>query len=86
MSPNLLYLHFYMATTLSYSFNLFLDASLLYIESFNDQNSRFISPIITYILNDYNTFTLGAMLTCGSKSSEFGMFSNTYYFNYKLSF
>jgi len=86
ISSNLLYSHFYMAATLSYSFNLFLDGSLLYIESFNDHNSCFVSPTVTYTLNDYNTFTLGAMLTDGSKNSEFGTFSNTYYFNYKLFF
>jgi hypothetical protein len=84
--PNLLYSHFYTAIALSYSFNLFLDGSLLYIESFNNQNSRFVSPVITYTLNDYNTFSLGAMLQGGSNDSGFGMFSNTYYFNYRLSF
>ena len=84
--PNLLYSHFYFATTLSYSFTLFLDGALLYIESFNDQNSRFVSPTLTYTLNDYNSFVLGAMLHGGSSESEFGMFSNTYYFNYALLF
>ena len=84
--PNLVYSHFYFAATLTYSFNLFLDASLLYIESFNDQNSRFVSPILTYTLNDYNSFILGAMVQGGPDDSEFGVFSNTYYFNYRLSF
>ncbi|MEA2111464.1 MAG: hypothetical protein U9P71_05395 [Campylobacterota bacterium] len=86
IAPNLLYSHFYGAGSVSYSFNLFLDASLLYIESFNEHNSRFISPTLTYTLNDYNTFSIGAMLQQGSNESEFGMLSNSYYFKYSLSF
>ena len=84
--PNLVYSQFYMGATLSYAFNLFLDGSLVYIESFNDQNSRFVSPTVTYTFNDYNTFTLGAMLQNGPSGSEFGEFGNTYYFRYELSF
>jgi hypothetical protein len=84
--PNLLYSNFYIGSSLSYSFNLFLDASLGYIESFNDKNSRYITPTLTYTLNDFNTFSLGAMLLNGVDDSEFGMFSNTYYFNYALAF
>ncbi len=83
---NLVYSRFYMAATVSYAFNLFLDGSLLYIESFNEQNSRFVSPTLTYTFNDYNSFTLGAMLQNGPAGSEFGSFGNTYYFRYSLSF
>jgi len=72
--------------SLIYTFNIFLDGSLLYIESFNDTNSRFISPTLTYTLNDYNTFVLGAMIQNGSKNSEFGMFENSYYFKWTFSF
>jgi hypothetical protein len=86
IAPNLLYSHFYGAGTLSYSVTLFLDLSLLYIESFNTHNSRFISPALTYTLNDFNTFSLGAMLYHGSKESEFGKFGNSFYFKYELSF
>jgi len=84
--PNLLYSNFYIGSSLSYSFNLFLDGSLGYIESFNDKNSRYITPTLTYTLNDFNTFSLGAMILSGADDSEFGMFSNTYYFNYVLAF
>ena len=86
IASNLYFSHFYAGATLSYGFNLFLDGSLAYIESFNDENSRFISPAITYTLNDYNSFVLGAMIQDGSSGSEFGGFSNTYYFKYTLSF
>ena len=84
--PNLVYSKFYTALSLSYSFNIFLDGSIIYIESFNDKNSRFVSPTLTYTLNDYNSFMLGAMIQDGSKESEFGEFKNTYYFKWLLSF
>lgn len=84
--PNLVYSDFYLGATASYSFNLFLDASLIYIESFNTYNSRFIAPAVTYTLNDYNSFVIGAMLQNGPQKSEFGAYENTYYFKYELSF
>ena len=83
---NLTSSHFYTGLTLSYSFNIFLDASLLYIESYNNNNSRFISPSLTYTLNDNNSFILGAMIQNGASSSEFGSSDNTYYFKWALSF
>ena len=84
--PNLVYSKFYTALSLSYSFNIFLDGSLIYIESFNDKNSRFISPTLSYTLNDYNSFMLGAMMQNGDSGSEFGALENTYYFKWSLSF
>ena len=84
--PNLVFSHFYLGTSISYAFNIFLDGSLTYIESFNEQNSRFISPTLTYTFNDFNTFTLGAMIQNGPKGSEFGAFENSYYFRYQLAF
>ena len=84
--PNLVYSKLYTAINLMYSFNIFLDGSLLYIESFNDENSRFISPTLTYTLNDYNSFNLGAMLNSGSQTSEFGALGDSYFFKWTLSF
>lgn len=86
IAPNLVYSNFYTALSLSYSFNIFLDGSFLYIESFNDKNSRFISPTLTYTLNDYNSFMLGAMFYSGDKGSEFGELENSYYFKWSLAF
>ena len=84
---NLTYSKFYLGSTLSYTFNIFLDGSLLYIESFNEKNSRFISPTLSYTLNDYNSFIAGAMFQNGENGSEFGSFDgNTYFFKYALSF
>jgi len=74
---NLVNSNFYTGATLSYSFNLFLDASLLYIESFDDKNLRFISPSINYTLNESNSFMLGAQLQSNN---------NSYYFKWSLSF
>lgn len=84
--PNLVYSNFYTAFTLSYAFNIYLDSSLLYIESFNEKNSRYVSPTLTYTLNDYNSFMLGAMIQNGASGSEFGEFKNSYYFKWLLSF
>lgn len=78
--------YLYGATSLSYSFNIFLDGSLTYIESFNKQNSRFISPLLTYNFNDYNTFNIGATIFNGVKNSEFGNVGDSYYFRWNLSF
>ncbi len=86
VSPNLHYSKFYMGTTLSYSINIFLDASFVYIESFNEHNSRFVSPSLSYTMNDFNRLTLGAMLYDGSSGSEFEDAGNSYYFKYVLSF
>ncbi len=86
ISSNLNFSKFYMGTTLNYSVNIFLDASLVYIESFNEHNSRFISPTLSYTLNDYNTFVLGALIHAGPSGSEFGSFGNSYYLKYLLSF
>ena len=59
----------------SYNFNLFLESSLLYI---NNKNSKFISPTLTYTLNDFNSFTFGAIFQQRYKDS--------YYLKYNLSF
>jgi len=86
LANNLTLSHFYFGTTVDYNFNIYLSASLLYIESFNKENSRFISPALNYTINDNNTITLGAQLYNGSKNSEFGMWNNSYYFKYIFSY
>ncbi len=83
---NMVQSDFYLGTSLMYDFNLFLGGSLMYIESFNTDNSRFVSPSLTYTLNDNNVFSLGAMVNSGSVQSEFGAFGNTYFFKWQLSF
>lgn len=86
IAQNLVGSKLYSTVALSYGFNIFLDGSLLYIESFNDKNSRFVSPSLTYTFNDYNTFTLGSMIQDGPKGSEFGSIEDSYYFRWNLSF
>ena len=83
---SLVYSHAYLGTSLSYAFTLYLSGSISYIESFNDLNSRFIAPNLQYTLNDYNSFSLGAMLLDGELGSEFGGLTNSYYIKYALSF
>ncbi|MDQ7043752.1 MAG: hypothetical protein Q9M34_09535 [Sulfurimonas sp.] len=84
--PNLVYSKLYTALSLSYSFNIYLDGSLTYIESFNDKNSRYVAPMLTYTLNDYNSLMLGAMIQNGEEGSEFEKFANAYYLKWFLSF
>ncbi len=86
VAANMTLSHFYLAGRMSYDFNIYLAGSLLYIESFNTHNSRFISPILTYTLNDNNEFNAGALIEAGPADSEFGMFGNSYYLKYVLSF
>jgi hypothetical protein len=84
--PNLVFSNLYAGATLTYSFNIFLDGSLVYIESFNTHNSRFISPTLTYTLNDYNKFVVGGMIQYGQEGSEFGILDNTYYFKWGIEY
>ena len=86
LNGNMMLSHFYLGTMMTYDFNIYLSGSLLYIESFNDSNSRFVSPTLTYTLNDNNQFNLGALIQGGPADSEFGMFGNSYYLKYVLSF
>lgn len=86
LNGNLTLSHFYTGVMMNYDFNIYLSGALLYIESFNDSNSRFVSPTLTYTLNDNNSFDLGALIQGGPEESEFGMFGNTYYLKYVLSF
>ena len=66
---------FYAGASLSYTFNIFLDASVLYIDSFNSEDP-FVSASMTYTLNDFNSFVLGVL----SKGEQ------TYYLKYQLAF
>jgi hypothetical protein len=74
---NLMPSNFSTALSLAYSFNIYLDGSLTYIESFSEDYSHFVAPTLTYTLNDYNSFTLGAM---------FQTPLDTYYLRWMLSF
>jgi len=83
---NLVGSNFYVATSFSYTLNLFLTTSLSYIESFNEVNSRFFAPNLQYTLDDFNTLSIGALLYDAKDGSEFQTLKNSYYFNYTLSF
>ena len=77
IASNLTPSNFSTALSLSYSFNIYLDGSLTYIESFTENYSHFLAPALTYTLNDYNSFSAGAMLQSGN---------DTYYLKWVLSF
>jgi len=83
---NLVQSHFYLGSSLSYSFDLAWSGSLMYIESFADERSRFVVPSLTYTINDNHIVSLSAMLNDGSKQSEFGAFGSSYFFNWKWSY
>ena len=86
LANNLTLSPLYLGTSLSYDLNIYLSTSLLYIESFNQENSRFVSPTLEYTINDNNIITLGAQLYSGANTSEFGMWDNSYYFKYVWSY
>ena len=83
---NLVYSNFYTAVALSYSFNIFLDTSMQYIESFNTINSRFFTPSLTYTLNDYNSFVISTNIYDAKEGSEFYHLQNSYYLKYSIIF
>lgn len=76
----------YLGGSLMYDFNLAFSGSLLYIESFNDVNSRFVAPSLTYTLNDHNAFGAGALLGFGPEGSEFRRSGQSYFLKWTLSF
>ena len=86
LSNDMVMSHLYLGVMMGYNFTIYLSASLLYIESFSDENSRFAAPSLTYTPNDNNSLTLGAMLYGGPSESEFGMWGNTYYLKYTLNY
>jgi hypothetical protein len=75
--------HYFTALSLSYPLNLYLDTSCVYLEGFDGDKTRFFSPQINYTLNDYNTFSLGAMLY-DQKGSEQEL--DRYFFKWDFSF
>jgi len=77
---------FYGALSLSYTFGLTLSGSLTYIESFNDTNSHFLSPTLTYSISDYSSISVGGLIYSGEEGSEFGSVNNSYYLKYSLAF
>jgi hypothetical protein len=48
--------------------------------------SFYLSPSLSYSLDDDMTLLAGAMLYGGDSGSEFGDLSDTYYFNFKVTF
>lgn len=86
IAQNMVGSHFYGALSLSYPFTIYLDGSFVYIEGFDGERSRFISPQLTYTLNDYNSITISAMLYDTDKASTYSGDLNRYYLKWSLSF
>lgn len=79
---NIVNSHFFTAVSASYPFNIYLEGSCVYIKSFDGVDSDFYSPQLQYTFNDYNTFTLGAMIY----KSQNGADSQRYFFKWNLAF
>lgn len=84
--PNMVSSPLYVALSLSSPLTISLDTSLIYIESFGGEESRFIAPQITYTMNDYNSFTLGVMINDVSNRKKYSEDSSTLYFRWDLAF
>ncbi len=77
IATNLVRSRFYAAASATYSFTIYLDGSLLYIENFDHDEGSFVAPNINYTLNDYNTLSAGALLQ---------KHADMYYFKWVLAF
>jgi hypothetical protein len=75
----------YLGSTLGYEFDALLYGAMTGIISADD-GSFYLSPILSYSLDDDMTLALGAMLYGGEKGSEFGDLGQTYYLNFKVTF
>jgi len=86
ISNNIAFSHLSLGVVLTYSFNINFDISVTAIQSFNDNNSLFISPVVNYSINDKYSLSLGTLINSGSDESEFGKFDDTYYLKFETSF
>ncbi|MDH4944492.1 hypothetical protein [Sulfurimonas sp. C5] len=82
---NMVNAHFFSALSATYPFNIYLEGSCVYIESFDGIKSRFYSPQLKYTLNDYNTFTLGTMIYDSNVVSSYEN-SERYFVKWNLAF
>mgnify|MGYP007101509132 CR=1 FL=1 len=75
----------YLGASAYYDFNLLYSGSLSVIHSPEDQSS-FISPLITYSISDDASLAIGAMLYTGDDESEFGSVDNSFYLRLKATY
>ncbi len=75
----------YVGASAYYDFNLLYNGALSMIYSPEDQSS-FISPLITYSISDDASLSAGAMLYTGDDESEFGNIGNSYYLRLKATY
>lgn len=75
----------YIGTSAYYDFNLLYSGALSVIHSPEDQSS-FISPLLTYSISDDASIAIGAMLYTGDEESEFGSVGNSYYLRLKVTY
>ena len=85
LSNNRLLSKDYIGASAYYDFNLLYNGAMSMIYSTEDQSS-FISPLLTYSLSDDASIALGALLYAGDDESEFGQLNNTYYVRFKVTY
>ena len=75
----------YVGASAYYDFNLLYSGTVSMIYSPEEQSS-FISPLITYSLSDDASIAVGAMLYNGDDTSEFSSAGNSYYLRLKATY
>jgi hypothetical protein len=75
----------YLGVSAGYEFDALTYGALSSIVS-SDDGSWFLSPVVTYSLEDDMTLAAGALMYGGDKGSEFGDLHHTYYLNIKVTF
>lgn len=75
----------YLGVSAGYEFDALLYGSLLGVVSADD-GSFYLSPVLSYSLDDDLTLGLGALLYGGKSGSEFGEYGQSYYINLKAAF
>ena len=75
----------YLGASAYYDFNLLYNGAMSIIYSPEDQSS-FMTPILTYSISDDASLALGALLYTGDNESEFGRINNNYYLRFKVTY
>lgn len=75
----------YVGASAYYDFNLLYNGAVSMIYSLEDQSS-FISPLLTYSISDDASLAIGAMLYTGDDQSEFGSVDNSFYLRLKATY
>ena len=82
---NLVRSHDYFGLNLAYQFDALFFGLLSSIINIDD-GSSYITPIVSYSIDDDTVLKVGTMLYSGKSGSEFGDYKHTYYININVTF